>query len=75
MTYVGHQQHPTVISGVGGSGTRVIAQILVELGFFIGHDLDRAMDNLSFSLLFMRPFWFIHEAAKDAKQIRHGLDI
>lgn len=45
---------PVVIGGVGGSGTRLIAQCLNELGFFIGHDLNEANDNLWFTLLFKR---------------------
>jgi hypothetical protein len=45
---------PVVIGGVGGSGTRLIAQCLSELGFFLGHDLNDAIDNLWFTLLFKR---------------------
>jgi hypothetical protein len=45
---------PVVIGGVGGSGTRLIAQCLNELGFFMGHDLNEASDNLWFTLLFKR---------------------
>ena len=46
--------HPVVIGGVGGSGTRLIAQCLNELGFFLGPDLNEANDNLWFTLLFKR---------------------
>ncbi|MCP4702622.1 MAG: sulfotransferase [Gammaproteobacteria bacterium] len=46
--------HPIVIGGVGGSGTRLIAQCLNELGFFMGHDLNKANDNLWFPFLFKR---------------------
>ena len=49
---------PVVVGGVGGSGTRVVAQILRELGFYIGSDLNRALDNLWFTLLCKRPRWF-----------------
>ena len=45
---------PVVIGGVGGSGTRLIAQCLSELGFFLGHDLNDAIDNRWFTLLFKR---------------------
>ncbi len=45
---------PVAIGGVGGSGTRVIANILSELGFFMGTDLNESMDNLAFTLLFKR---------------------
>lgn len=43
---------PVVIGGVGGSGTRLVAQCLEELDYFIGHDLNEAKDNLWFTLLF-----------------------
>jgi hypothetical protein len=49
---------PVIIGGVGGSGTRVIAEILALYGFFIGNDLNYASDNLSYTLLFKRPAWF-----------------
>jgi hypothetical protein len=45
---------PAVIGGVGGSGTRLIAQCLKEAGFHIGTDLNKANDNLWFTLLFKR---------------------
>ena len=45
---------PVAIGGVGGSGTRLIAQILKELGFYVGSDLNDANDNLWFTLLFKR---------------------
>lgn len=45
---------PIVIGGVGGSGTRLIAQLLGELGVVLGGQLNEALDNLWFSLLFVR---------------------
>lgn len=45
---------PTIIGGVGGSGTRLIAQILMLMGYNMGHDFNKACDNLSFTLLFRR---------------------
>ncbi len=42
------------IGGVGGSGTRVIAQCLQEIGFYMGDDLNESKDNLWFTLLFNR---------------------
>ena len=42
------------IGGVGGSGTRVIAQILNDAGYFIGNDINVSNDNLLFTLLFKR---------------------
>jgi hypothetical protein len=43
---------PVAIGGVGGSGTRLIAAIVREIGFSIGKDLNEANDNLAFTLLF-----------------------
>lgn len=45
---------PVAIGGIGGSGTRLIAQLLIDLGFNLGDDLNYALDNLSFSMLFRR---------------------
>lgn len=45
---------PVAIGGVGGSGTRLFARILIELGFYIGDDLNDAYDNLWYTLLFKR---------------------
>ena len=45
---------PVAIGGVGGSGTRLIAEFLKVLGYHIGSDLNDANDNLSFTLLFKR---------------------
>jgi hypothetical protein len=43
---------PIAVGGVGGSGTRVVAAILKEAGIRIGDDLNHALDNLWFTLLF-----------------------
>jgi len=45
---------PVAVGGVGGSGTRLIAQCLRELGYFVGSDLNESNDNLLFTLLFKR---------------------
>ena len=45
---------PVVVGGVGGSGTRLIAEILRSEGYFLGSDLNKASDNLWFTLLFKR---------------------
>ena len=39
---------PVAIGGVGGSGTRVIASIMDGMGVFIGNNLNKSNDNLSF---------------------------
>jgi hypothetical protein len=45
---------PIAVGGLGGSGTRLIAQMLSELGVFMGSDLNASKDNLWFTLLFKR---------------------
>lgn len=46
---------PLVVGGNGGSGTRLVAEILIQAGMFMGHDLNHAGDNLLFTYLFKRP--------------------
>lgn len=58
MRQVCEMSNPVVIGGVGGSGTRVVAEIIAQMGIYIGDDLDAALDNLWFLLLFKRPKWF-----------------
>ncbi|MBC8384094.1 MAG: sulfotransferase [Candidatus Cloacimonetes bacterium] len=45
---------PIAIGGVGGSGTRLITEIMIQLGFDMGEDLNISNDNLWFTLLFKR---------------------
>jgi len=65
---------PVIIGGVGGSGTRVIAEMLSALGFYLGSDLNNASDNLWFTLLFKRPKWYQKNSA-DPQQIQIQLSI
>jgi hypothetical protein len=56
---------PVVVGGVGGSGTRVAAQLLREFGFYIGDDLSQALDNRWFGLLLGgRPEWYCTSVAQ-----------
>lgn len=43
---------PVAIGGMGGSGTRVVSAAAIALGVDMGSDLNRALDNLGFTLLF-----------------------
>lgn len=45
---------PVVVGGVGGSGTRVLAQCLFDLGYYLGGHLNPALDNLWYTLLLRR---------------------
>jgi hypothetical protein len=48
-------QSPVIVGGLGGSGTRVVAQILQECGFYIGSFLNQQLDNLWFTFFMRRP--------------------
>lgn len=50
------QQRPytAVVGGIGGSGTRLGAEIISKLGYYIGDDLNPALDNLWHTLFFKR---------------------
>lgn len=45
---------PVIVGGLGGSGTRLVAEILIHLGIYLGSDLNKENDNLWFTLLFKR---------------------
>lgn len=60
---------PALVAGVGGSGTRVIAEILRLSGYYMGSDLNESLDNLWFTLLLRRPAWLRRQATRgDAGQ-------
>ena len=57
-----HVEHPTVlIGGLGGSGTRAIADAVANLGFYPGECLNASSDNLIFTRLFKLPQWLKSE--------------
>lgn len=60
ITAISHPKPAALVAigGMGGSGTRVVAEILQRLGFYLGPDLNNALDNLLFTLLLKRPSWF-----------------
>ena len=66
---------PVVIGGLGGSGTRVVAEILHRAGLFIGGDLNGALDNLWFTLLFKRPAWFRQCSALGSDGVVQAIEI
>jgi len=41
---------PNLIGGIGGSGTRVVTEILIKMGFFMGGDLNNSKDYLRYGL-------------------------
>ncbi len=67
-------QGPVVIGGVGGSGTRIVAAVLQQLGFYLGPSLNPANDNNWFTLLFNRPKWYARHLS-NPEEICRGLAI
>lgn len=66
---------PVVIGGIGGSGTRVVAEMLLRFGFYIGDDLNgTARDNLWYTLLFVRRDWY-YKNRNNKQTIRTGLSL
>ena len=45
---------PIVIGGLGGSGTRLVVSLLNDMGVTFRGELNESLDNLWFSLLFVR---------------------
>ena len=68
-------QRPVAIGGLGGSGTRVVAEGLEALGFYIGSDLPPSYDNSWFSVLFRRPRWFLNHVRRSQEAILTGLNL
>jgi hypothetical protein len=67
---------PVAVGGVGGSGTRLVANLMQALGYYIGDDLNESLDNLWFTLLFKRPDWFFGLDAEAREQdVRQALRI
>ena len=64
---------PLAIGGIGGSGTRLITEILQDLNFFMGSDLNGPRDNITFSFLLKRAeLWPLADHEEEVKQ---ALDI
>ena len=61
------------IGGVGGSGTRVFAEIFREFGFYLGDCLNKPLDNLWFTVLFKRPHWFSRNRGKNEEEIYRAI--
>jgi GT2 family glycosyltransferase len=55
---------PGVIGATGGSGTRVLAAIVLRGGMFVGSDLNRSLDALDFAAFFDR--WVGRELTPEA---------
>lgn len=62
---------PVAVGALGGSGTRVVAEILMQAGIYLGSNLNDANDNLTFTCLLKRPDWYMNSQKQD--RIRHIL--
>jgi hypothetical protein len=68
-------QGPIVIGGVGGSGTRVVVEIMRRLQVYTGSDLNKAGDNRWFTLLCKLPRWDLDPDGPDAADVHRVLAI
>jgi hypothetical protein len=58
---------PIIVGGMGGSGTRVVADLLQRKRVFIGFAKNVALDNLMFTLLFKRTTWLSRQLARESE--------
>lgn len=73
---------PIIIGGLGGSGTRLVVNLLRKMGVHFGGELNDSLDNLWFSLLFVRRTILLksdEEVSKlawaFANAMRHGVEV
>ena len=58
------------IGALGGSGTRAIAQVLMDAGIYLGDSLNNANDNKLFTRLFKNPF--VLQRRRQRRRFRNG---
>ncbi|WP_432401118.1 sulfotransferase [Wukongibacter sp. M2B1] len=68
-------KEPVVIGGVGGSGTRVVAEILKQMNYYIGDDLNNANDNLWFVILLNRAKWFLNNNQANREEVMKRFNV
>lgn len=70
---------PIIVGGVGGSGTRLVVDILQSQRVFMGHDLNKSNDNMSLARKFSKIrsiiqskglTWFKNGQIKNNKKLR-----
>jgi len=64
---------PIIIGGVGGSGTRIVAEILKQSGVFIGATLNESNDNMQIAKEFPNMRDVIQNRGPDNKRILRNL--
>ncbi len=60
------------IGALGGSGTRAVAQLLIDAGIYMGNPLNFANDNTFFTACFMNPEW---QARAKPETIRQRISV
>lgn len=66
---------PVAVGGLGGSGTRAVAELLRLAGVYLGADLNEALDNRWFTLLFKRPRWYLSARDAGGEPVRRALAV
>ncbi len=62
---------PVIVGGLGGSGTRLVADLLIRCGFDMGAVLNGPLDNLLFTTLFKRVEWYRDATDQDVNDRIH----
>lgn len=53
----------------------MVARILLEVGYYLGGDLNESLDNLWFTLLFKRPGWYKAGLSRGRKSIMKTMEL
>lgn len=63
-----HKDSVVAVGALGGSGTRAVAELLIQSGIYMGNTLNQANDNMAFALLFKNPKWFRQTSKEDIRK-------
>jgi hypothetical protein len=66
---------PVVISGLGGSGTRLVYRLVEEMGVYLGADLNDQRDYLPSILLFKQARWWARHRRPAQDEADVGFEI
>ncbi len=67
-----HHDEIIAVGALGGSGTRAVAQLLIDLGIYMGTPLNFANDNVVFTAIFLDTKW---HASADRMALEERLGI
>ena len=65
------KKSPIIVGANGGSGTRIVAQILLQMGVYMGYEFNKAYDNLLFTRLFRNPTLLLPENNDEIEKRLH----